>query len=403
MKVKLTELNTGYKGEKRVSRLSKEGKARAIIAVTLVAVFVFTFVLTTVGIIPIDAIFLKAKVGISGSAERFPLDISTEATLVTDIADDNIVILTTENVVIYSPNGKQLLNQPHTYAKPGISINDEKLVVFDRGGKGYLLIDGDELVYEGDADNLIICAEYGADGNYAIATQGSGATSTLNVYDKFNKNIFQWNCAHEHIVSIALSDNGRYAGVAVLGAENGELFTSVQYFGFDYKDTLNTQKIVGVTPLDIEFTKFNMLTLLTNTGVYTIERKADAYKTVSKYYSSEFNSCDFSDDGKYIVTLAKYGSENVFEINVYSKAGENKVTISTDFEIFSTRMSDKYIFALGESKIMVYNLRGKNVSEINFKGEAVSLIPSDDFVFITSLDKIIRCFTYGDSSVELSA
>ena len=42
------------------------------------------------------------------------------------------------------------------------------------------------------------------------------------------------------------------------------------------------------------------------------------------------------------------------------------------------------------------------VSEIDFKGDAHSLLPTDDFVFIVSLDKITRCFSYGDSSVELS-
>ncbi len=403
MKVKLTELNTGYRGEKRVSRLTEKGKAKAVISITLVALFVFTFILTSVGIIPLDAILLRAKVSVSGSADRFPVAVNTESVLVTDIAEDNILILTTENVMVYSPNGKQLLNHPHIYAKPGVSVNGENVVVFDRGGKGFVLIKGDEIINEGTADNIILTAEYGKNGNYALATQGAGATSTLSVYDKMNKPVFQWNCAHEHIVSVALSDNGRYAGVAVVGAENGQLFTNIQYFGFDYKEPLNTQKISDVTPLSIEFTKFNMLTLLTDKGVYTVERKADKFKTVSGYYSSEFNSCDFSENGSYIVTLAKYGSENVFEINLYSKSGKLQETISADFELKSTRMSNKYIFALGENKIMVYNLRGVNVSEITYKGEAFSLLPTDDFVFVSSLDKITRCFSYGDSTVDLSA
>ena len=34
MKVKLTELNSGYKGKKKVSRLSDKGRAKIIIAIT---------------------------------------------------------------------------------------------------------------------------------------------------------------------------------------------------------------------------------------------------------------------------------------------------------------------------------------------------------------------------------
>ena len=403
MKVSFTELNSGYKGEKRVSRTNAKGRSKAIIALTLVAVFVVTFILSSVGIIPVDALLLRAKVSISGNGDRFPIPVSSDSILFTDIIGDNLIIVTTENIVIYSNNGKQLCNKTHNFTKPGLSVNEGKAVVFDRGGKGFYLFNSEKVIYEGTADNIIISAEYGNNGNYALGTKGNGATSAFVVYDKHHKKIFQWNCAHEHIVSIALSDNGRYAGVVVLGAENGEIVSTVKYFGFDYKEALNTQKIVGASPFDLQFTELNTLTLLTDNGAYVINRKADKYEKVSTYYPSEFNSCDFSSKGMYIVTLAKYGSENVFEINLFSKSGKLKTTVSVDFELKSTRISDRYIFALGENKIMVYNLSGANVSEIKFKGEAYSLLPTDDFIFITSLDKITRCFSYGDAIIELNA
>ena len=402
MKVKLTELNTGYKGEKKVSRLSGKGRAKLIIALTLVTAFVVTTILSTVGVIPLDALLLKARVSVSGSNERFPLAVSTESSLVTDVIGDNIIILTTESVVIYSQNGNQLLNHPHVFSKPAISINDDRAIVYDRGGKSFILIDKEEVVYEGDASNVILSAEYGKKGNYALGIKGDGATSSLLVYNKSNDVVFQWNCAKEHVVSIALSDDGKYAGAAVLGVENGDVFTTVNFFGFDYKEALNTQKIQGVSPFDLSFTKFDTLTLLTSEGVFAINNKNEKYKTIASYYSSEFNSCDFSNNGRYVVSLAKYGSENNFQINVYNKDGEQKTTASTDFAVKTVRMSDKYIFVLGETKIMVYNLSGVVVSTILYKGEAHSILPTDDFVFITSLDKITRCFSYGDSSVELN-
>ncbi len=393
------------RGDSRVNLdlLFERVNKKTIIVFTLFIAFLFTYLLNSIGVIPIDALLVRAKTSISGNSERFPIAVDTESTLAINNLGDSIIILTTENVMVFSPNGKQLINQPHIYAKPGISLNGERAVVFDRGGKGFMLINKDELVYEGTAEKTILSAEYGEDGNYALGTKGSGATSTLTVYNKKHKVEFQWNCAHEYIASIALSDNGRYAGVAVIGAENGEVFTTVHYFGFDYKDTLNTQKISGVAPLNMEFTKFNEMTLISDKGVYLINRKADKYEILSTYYSSEFNSCDFAKNNKYVVALAKYGSENVFELNVFSKSGKVTTTISADFEIKSVCMSDKYIFALGTNKIMVYNLRGKNVSEITFKGEAYALIPTDDFVFIYSLDKINRCFSYGDTAIELGA
>lgn len=402
MKIKFTELNSGYRGEKRVSRLSQENRSKAIIALTLVCAFLFVFLLSTIGIIPLDAVFLRAKVGVTGNDQRFPLVISTDSTLDMEIIGESIILLTTENVAVYSPNGRMTYSQPHVFAKPAISVDDDRAVIFDRSGKGFMLVNEDEVVYEGYADNTIITAEYGEKGFYALGTKSDGATSSFTVYNKRNDVVFKWNCAYEYVVSIALSDNGRYAGVAVLGAENGEIFTTIQYFGLEYKEPLNTQKIVGASPFELEFTGYNRLALLTDSGAYIIERKADKYKKVIDYYSTEFNSCDMSTEGNFIVSLAKYGSKNDFRINLFKPNGKLKKEISVSDEIITTCISDKYIFVLSEENIRVYSYGGREVSKIDFKGEAYTIFSTDDFIFISSLDKITRCFSFGDDTIELS-
>jgi hypothetical protein len=108
-----------------------------------------------------------------------------------------------------------------------------------------------------------------------------------------------------------------------------------------------------------------------------------------------------SKEGKYIITLAKYGSENVFDISLYSPKGDVKESISVDFELKTAYLTGKYIVALAENRVVVYNLNGRMVSDIEIKGEALELLPTDDFIFVSSLDKLTRCFTYGDATVTL--
>lgn len=402
MKLKFTEVNSEYKGEKRVPRFSSKTRTKAIIIGTLVVAFIFVYILSSFGGNPIGALLVRAKTSVAGDSERFPIAINSESTLNSDIIGESIILLTTENVAVYSPKGKLVYNQPHVFAKPGISVNGDKAIVFDRGGKGFMLLTDKKVVYEGTADNTIISAEYGKNGSYALGTRAKSATSALTVYNKNNKVLFQWNCAYDHIAAITLSDNGKYAGAAVMGAENGEIYTTVQYFGFDYNEPLNTQKIVGASPFALSFTGYNTLTLLTDKGVYTINKKDKEYNETLTYYSTEFNSCDVTESGKYIISLAKYGSENVFEILLFKPNSKLKTTISADYEIKRVYLSDNYVFALANNRVVVYNTNGKKVSEIDFKGDASSLLPTDDYVFIVSLDRITRCFSYGDSSVELA-
>ncbi len=401
MKVKFTELKSGYSGERNVSKLSKKSRAKLIIVGALICVFVFVYILSSVGVIPLSALLLRAKVAVSGTDERFPLAFDSESTICTNILGDSIVLLTTDNISVYTPEGKLKFSQPHVFSEPGLSVNGDKAVVFDRGGKGFFLINEKKLIYSGQTENTIISGCYGQDGTYALSTKTDGATSSLNVFNKSNKLIFKWNCAYENVVSICLSDNGKYIGVATLGAKNGKLLTNIHYFGVDYSEPLNTQTITGAVPFSLEFTATNTLTLITDVGVYTINRKAEKYTQNLKYYSSEFNSCDVASNGKYIVCLAKYGSENVFEIYLFKSKGELKTTIQADFTIKTVKMSEKYIFALGDDMISVYNYSGKKVSDIKCKGEAQGILPTDDFVFVVSLDKISRSFSYGDSEIEL--
>lgn len=402
MKIKLTELNSGFTGYTRVSRFSQKTKSKMIITGVLAAVFVFVYLLSSIGIIPFDALSSRFSSFVLQDSDNFPVVISTDSTVNTAIIGDNILILTTENFSVYSQSGKLVYSQPHNFASPAVSINGDKGVVFDRGYKSYMLINEKKVVYTGEASNPIICAEYGESGNYALGTYGDDSTSQLIVYSATNKLKFQWNCAYEHIVSIALAPNGKFAGVAVIGAENGEIFTTVKYFGFDYQEPVNSQTIFGASAFDLKFSSVNVLTLFSDTGVYKIGKKADTYETVKEYYSSEFNSFDCADNGKYVVALAKYGSANDFAVSVFSPNGKEKANISVDCEIKSVTMSDKYIFALAENTIMVYNLNGKEISRIDIKGDARTLLSTDKYIFIFSLDKLTRCFSYGNTTIELS-
>lgn len=401
MKVKFTELNSGYEGERKISRFSSKTKAKIIIAAVLVVAFVTVLVLSLVGIIPFDALLIRIRVALSGEDENFPIAVSTDAVISSDLLNEGVILLTSENVVLYDSKGKENYTVPHVYSKPGISVNDDKAIVFDRGGTSYMLLGKKELISEGEADNKILCGYYGKDDSYAIATLGNNTTSTLSVYDNKNEVVFKWNCSKEYISSVAVSDNGKYVGVCVMGAENGEIFTTVYFFGVEYKEPLAACKLSGAIPMSLEFTEKDILTVVTDIGIYSLNKDSSEPNSILSYYSSEFTCCDISCKGDYLVALAKYGSKNVFEVNMYNSSGEKETTISVNRAVKASYITDKYIVILADNQILVYNFKGKLISTITYKGEPLSLLPTDDFIYIESLDKIYRCFTYGDSSVTL--
>lgn len=401
MKLKLKELNTGYALEKRVSKLSPKQRAISIIALTLVGVFLITFLFSAVEILPFDAISARVSTGLFGGGKNYPVAIESDAVINMDIIGENVIVLTEKNFIVYDSNGNVVFTEKHTFSRPAISINEKKGVVFDRNGTGYILITDKGKVSSGNTAGVIISAEYGKNGNYAFAIRGDKSTSVLAVFDKSGEVRFQWNCAFEHIAAITLSDDGKFAGVATLNAENGAIYTTVHFFGFEYSSALNTQKFLDVTALDLKFTSASALTLFGNTGIYQIKKNGDDFTEVTKYFSTEFVSVDSNSKGKYAVCLAKYGSANVFEISVYSAYGKLKKTIELDYKVISMTMSDKYIFALAENSIMVYNLNGRNVGCIEISGKLYGVYSTDKYCYVHSLGNLSRCYSFGKDVLEL--
>ncbi|MBO5857385.1 MAG: hypothetical protein J6Q87_03980 [Clostridia bacterium] len=401
MKLRLKELNTGYSIEKSVSRLSPKQRAASVIALTLVIVFLITFIFSAIGILPLDAISARISTGLFGGGKNYPFSIESDDVVNMGVIGDSFLVLTDKNVSVYDTNGNLAFTEKHTFSRPAFSVNDNKAVVFDRNGTGYILITDKQKISSGNTAGVIITAEYGKNGNYAFSLRGDKSTSVLAVFDKQGEVRFQWNCAYEHIASITLSDDGKFAGAATLNAENGAIYSTVHFFGFEYSSALNTQKLVDIAVLDLEFSNSTTLTAFSDSGIYQIKKNGDEYKEVTKYFSSEFISVDSNNKGNYAVCLAKYGSANVFEISVFSQSGKLKENISLDYKVTSISMSNKYIFALAENSIMVYNLNGRNVGEISIVGKLYGIYPTDKYCFIHSLGSVSRCYSFGNSELEL--
>ncbi|MBR6552827.1 MAG: hypothetical protein IKT89_08325, partial [Clostridia bacterium] len=165
MKIKLKELNTGYALEKRVSKLSPKQRAISIIALTLVGVFLITFLFSAIGILPVDAITARISTGLFGGGKNYPVAVESDTVINMGIIGDNVLLLTDKNVVVYDPNGNMVFTEKHTFSRPAFTINENKGVVFDRNGTGYILITEKGKVSSGNTAGVIITAEYGSSGN----------------------------------------------------------------------------------------------------------------------------------------------------------------------------------------------------------------------------------------------
>lgn len=397
-KLKLKELNSGYEVSKKKSGgISKKGRAAIIVISALVIAFTATYIASAVGVLPLEAVFAK----MFGGTKNFGLSLDSDSVVNIKNIGDGLLVLTDKSATLYGSDGKEIYTAVHSFSKPAVSVNGKKAAVFDRNGKGFILLNDKKQVLTGEADGVILAMCYGKNGSFAISSRGESSTSTLTVYNSRSDVIFKWNCAYENITSIALSDTGKSAGAALFGVKDGEYYTTVRYFDFDYSEPLSSATKSGAAPLVVAFTSRGGLTLFSDTGVYGLKKNSEEFECIDEFYTPEFNSFSVNSDGIYQVTLANHGSTNSFCIKLYDKNGAKKAEIPVTKELKSVSLGDKYIFALAENEIMVYNFKGAEVGKVSVTGKLYSIYPNDKYIYIYSLDKITKAYSYGDSSVTV--
>lgn len=395
-KLKLTEINSGYEVVKKEKPTAKK-KALIIICVALILAFSVTFIASLTGVLPLGAFFTR----IFGSPENYFVSLDTDSVVNIKNMGDGLLLLTDKSASYYGEDGKEKYNAVHSFTKPAMSVNGKRAVVFDRSGKGFMLLNERKQVFSGEADGVVVAADYLSNGVYALSTRGESSTGTLTVYNRNSDVIFKWNCAYENITSVALSENGKFIAVSLFGVKNGDYYTTVKIFGVDYNEALSSATLEGAAPLGISFPSSDNVMIFTNTGVYSLKKNSTEFTVLDEYYSPEFNSFDVSLNGDSLLAMADHGSTDSFTIKLYSKKGSLKTEISVKEEITAVSLSNKYIFALAENEILVYNLKGKQVGCVTVNGKLYSIYPADKYIYIYSLDKITKTYSYGDSTVSL--
>ena len=129
MKIRLKELNTGYSLEKRVSKLSPKQRVISIISLTLVAVFLITFLASAIGLLPFDAIVARVSTGLFGGGKNYPIAVESDTVINMGIIGDNVLLLTDKNIFVYDSNGNVVFTEKHAFSRPAFKINENQHLV----------------------------------------------------------------------------------------------------------------------------------------------------------------------------------------------------------------------------------------------------------------------------------
>ncbi len=318
--------------------------------------------------------------------EHYIYQIDADSVLDMKCCNGGLAVLTSNSVLYVSRSGAASHYNGHNYSTPAMCVSDDRVLLYDRGGKNYRIENENGILYDSETDAPIITAALGDKKNYALALKTADTQSSLVVFNqKFNL-AFQWQCASEYIVSVDLSDNGKGVAAAVMSAEQAAVYSKVHLFHLNGTEPYASYDF-DYALMSVDFMGSSMASILGDNGV-SFADKAECILALD-LTASEARRYAMDRSGKTMaLLLTKYGSEQASQLKVFDRRGNE--TFSRDLPETANwiTVSSRYVAAAYEDRTEVYNFSGDVVGSIVSNDAPERILIDGGSIYILSANGI---------------
>lgn len=327
----------------------------------------------------------------SATANHFPVTLSSGNFQDAASMGSNLAVVTDTSFFLYSSAGTQLAWRQHGMNDPQISASGSRVLLYDRGGKQFRVERRfDEPVSE-TAASAIVSGTMGASGNFAIATESSAYLGELIVYDAQGKPIFHWYDTSGRILTAALSPDGNSVAAIEIGAQNGDIVSTVDVFHLNSTKPVSKKQIAGVLLFSIQYNSNGLITAVGDKQ--TVFLDGSGKQTGQYAYGTRQISCYANSGGSTALVFDHYENgttaSQLVPLAVDSKTlGTKSVNISGKIE--SVYAGASGIAALSSGMVWLGDRNGNQISVIRAAGDKLCAVTQKNSCYVFGLQNIYR-------------
>ena len=384
------QMNSGNDSEKSKSKIKvvkgnkiariRRLKIAGLVALTLSIVIVILSFTLPIGI----GENLSNLFALIGGGE-YPREIYGAKTLNAVSKGSYYYVLTDTNLCAFSNSGKEIYTNSHGYSNPVISTSSTRAMVYDQNGTSLKIFNLKEQTNVLNTKKPIIAASIARNGSYAVVTESDEYASTVTVYSRKDKKLYQWNSAKDKVNSIAINSSGKKIAVSTINAEQGSLVSNVYVLNFqdgkEYEYKIDDGLVYGVYSVGKAFS--------------VVSSKGYSHITWSKHEKTDISSSlslsmyRQSFDGVLLV----FNRENDLNDNtvmLISKKGEKLLEFNFKGIIGDIQFSDGHIYCISESKVHLFDKEGKSLGSGVCDYGVVKIAPTGSHSMVTITDSEIK-------------
>jgi len=351
-------------GEGSVKR-KKRRRGSALMLITgavVLAAAVALGALAAAGITPPE-VFYGVKTTIRGmvSGDGFPYETGAGEVRSFAALGRNVLLVDESGMRAVSAYGDSLFTGHHGFADAVCETNGTQALVFDRGGKGYVVLDSYRLLRSDRESNAILAGAIGRKGNVAFTEKSDSAMCELRVLDRRGAEVYNYLFSSERAAAVALSDNGKRAAVALIAAKNAEIYTKLVVLDFSSEKPLFTPIIYkGTAMMRLKFLADGRLMAVGDT-MLSVVNCADASKVDTPYTNGELTAAAFSPGGITAVAMTRFGNTADSLVKVFSDEGQFLFEKKIDREVKAVACGKRNICVLTEGGLLVFSDTGEQL------------------------------------------
>ena len=347
------------KGEKNINmrvvqgkKLEKKKKIKlfaAVVAIILVIVCIFQLILPA-GIIQT----LKNSITLIGSGS-YPLELDSSDTLDVKPMGHYYYILSDTQLSAYSNSGKKLFDFAHGFENPILKTSKWGAILFNQGRTDVHLFTLKGIENTIETENNIITATISNKGSYAIVTESKKYASSVSVYNKYGKNLYEWYSAENIVNNVVIAPNSKKIAVSTFNTSGGEFSSRVSVFNFKSANADFSLDFSNTLVYDLSSDTSSRFCVATSNGLQFI--KWSNYKKTD--YSNDYNLLMLRTASH--GTVAVWGREsdpNDNKVSVFSKAGKLDFEFQFKGIITDIRLFGGNIYCMSDTEIYLIDKKG---------------------------------------------
>ncbi len=360
---------------------------RLLIAAVIAAICIFVYVKRDVWFPQLEGIGSKYQnITQNENADtegNYPLSVSGGVDYYTSFVNNNMFILCEMYIYIYGADATLNVSRQHAYSNAVMQTNDNRCLLYSCNGIKLRVDTANKMLYENTLEKPILFARIGENGYVAAVTESDTYACRLHIFDTAGKLIYSRDCV-DRLLDVSLYEDGCI--FATLGAENGDLTSTLQYVGFE-----GDQQEWTTAPLS---TLCMNVFALNDGGAFVIgDTKAAYYSSTGALlgtydYNGILTDYAFSDDRAAV--LLKNEERRKSQLLLFSDLAAQPVEVAVDSISKSVTIDDEKAYLLNPQSIEGYAFSGEQLSKLSMMHSYEKLLKNGKYFYLLGYDKINR-------------